>query len=295
MSRLEQAESFIATVEAGSFTAAARRMGLTKSAVSRRVSELEARLGVQLLNRTTRTLSLTREGERYLESAKGLLAEWDAAEAELRASGGRLAGRVRMSVPLSYGLNRLSPILIAFMAEHPEVSLDIDFSDRRVDLVGEGFDLTIRVSEALPDSELRARKLETIPMLAAASPKCLERHGIPDTVEAMSAMPEVRYGLRSQASWRVRTPAGAVETLEMVPAHRVTNGDFAVEAAVAGLGVVVEPEFILAEALAAGRLVRLLPDHTFPPITAFAVRAPTVRVPARVEALIEHIAKGCRR
>ena len=111
MSRLEQAESFIATVEAGSFTAAARRMGLTKSAVSRRVSELEARLGVQLLNRTTRTLSLTREGERYLESAKGLLADWDAAEAELRASGGRLAGRVRMSVPLSYGLNRLSPIL----------------------------------------------------------------------------------------------------------------------------------------------------------------------------------------
>ena len=295
MSRLEQAESLITTVEAGSFTAAARRMGLTKSAVSRRVSELEARLGVQLLNRTTRTLSLTREGERYLESAKGLLAEWDAAEAELRASGGKLAGRVRLSVPLSYGLNRLTPILVGFMAEHPEVSLDIDFSDRRVDLVGEGFDLAIRISEALPDSELRARKLETILMLAAASPNCLAAHGTPSTVAEMSVMPEIRYGLRPHASWRVQGPDGKAETLEMVPAHRVTNGDFAVEAAVAGLGVVVEPEFILGEAISSGQLVRLLPNHIFPAITAFAVRAPAVRVPARVEALIAHIAKGCQR
>ena len=295
MSRLEQAESFIATVEAGSFTAAARRTGLTKSAVSRRVSELEARLGVQLLNRTTRTLSLTREGERYLESAKALLADWDAAEAELRASGGKLAGRVRLSVPLTYGLNRLTPILVGFMAAHPEVSLDIDFSDRRVDLVGEGFDLAIRISEALPDSELRARKLESIAMLAAASPDCLARHGTPDTVEAMSALPEIRYGLRAHSSWRVQGPDGKTQTLEMVAVHRVTNGDFAVEAAVAGLGVVVEPEFVLGGALASRRLVRLLPGHSFPPITAFAVRAPTVRVPARVEALIEHIAASCRR
>ena len=295
MSRLEQAESFVATVEAGSFTAAAKRVGLNKSALSRRVAELEARLGARLLNRSTRSLSLTEEGEVFYARARELLAEWDAAESELAASGGRLEGRVRVSVPLSYGLNRLSPILVDFMDAHPGVSLDIDFSDRKVDLIAEGFDLAVRISERLPDSELRARKLEIIAMMAAASPGFLEHHGTPESVADLAALPEIRYGLRPRSSWRVEDPDGRVRTLDMRPAHTVTNGDFAVRAAIAGQGIVVEPAFIVAEAVERGALVRLLPDHAFPTITAFTVRPPAVGGTARVRALVEHLARGCER
>jgi DNA-binding transcriptional LysR family regulator len=264
-----------------------------KSAVSRRVSDLEARLGVQLILRSSRQQSLTEEGQGLYARAQALLADWTEAENEARRATGALRGPIRLSVPLSFGLNRLSPILIDFMAAHPQISLDLDLSDRKVDIAQDGFDLVVRIGD-LPDSALRAGKIADVQMMAAASPDAFQGSGAPATLAALSALPEIRYGLRPRSTWQVQTPGGVTRTLEMECQHRVTNGDFAVRAAIAGLGVVIEPEFIVGPAIASGDLVRLLPDHSFPRISAYALWPPARHQSARVRALIDHMVAGCR-
>ena len=293
MSRLTQLEAFVATVEAGSFTAAAKRAGLAKSAMSRRVSELEARLGVQLLNRTTRTLSLTDEGVSLLARARTLLADWEEMEADARRASAMLSGPVRLSVPLSYGLNRLAPALTAFMAAHPDVALDIDMSDRKVDLVGEGFDLAVRIGE-LPDSDLRVRALETVGFIAVASPAFVAAHGAPDTPTDLAALPELRFSLRPRTGWDLIAPNGKTVTLEGRAAHRATNGDFTLAAARAGLGWCVEPDFIIGDAVEHGELIRLLPGYRFPDTQAQVVYPATRHISARVRALVDHLAAWCQ-
>lgn len=292
MSRFDQLEAFVRTVEAGSFTRAAQSLGVDKSAVSRRISDLEARLGVQLLHRSPRALTLTEEGRTLHARAEVLLADLAEAESETRAARGTLRGPLRISVPLSFGLNRLAPSLTAFAGAHPEVALDIDFSDRKVDILAEGFDLAIR-GGTLDDSSLRARKLTDVELIAAASPAFLEAYGVPTTVAELSRLPELRYGLRPRTRWEVTTPDGSMQTLDMDCGHRATNGDFLVRAAIAGQGVAIEPDFIIGEAIARGDLVRLLPDHAFPAIAMWAVYPPTRHLSARVRALIDHLVEGC--
>jgi len=292
MSRLAQFEAFVATVEAGSFTAAAKRVGVAKSAMSRRVAELEARLGVQLLIRTTRKLSLTDEGRALLARAKTLLADIEEMEADARSASATLSGPIRLSVPLSYGLNRLAPALIGFMADHPSVALDIDMSDRKVDLVGEGFDLAIRIGE-LPDSDLRVRALETVTFAAVASSDFLARHGTPTTPSELSTLPELRFSLRPRAGWNLIAPDGSKAVLEGRALHRASNGDFTLAAAEAGLGYCVEPDFIIGDALTSGRLIRLLPGYTFSDTRAQIVYPATRHVSARVRALMNSLVSYC--
>ena len=285
-------QALLETVDRGSFTEAAARLGVAKSAVSRRVRDLEDRLGTPLLLRTTRSVSPTAEGAALAERARVLLADWDEAEGEVRASHGALHGPVRLSLPLSYGLNRLSPALVAFAGAHPEVALDLDLSDRKVDVVGEGFDLAVRLGELL-DSSLRARALESCRIVAAASPGFLEAHGVPESVEELRRLSELRYSLRARNGWTVRDPAGREHAVELASRHRATNGEILLDMARAGLGLAVEPDFILGPAIARGELVEVLPDHGFPTITAHVLMPPTRRLSRRVRALVDHLAAWC--
>ena len=292
MDRYLQLQALVETLDRGSFTDAASRLGVAKSAVSRRVRDLEDRLGTPLLLRTTRSVAATPEGAALAERARVLLADWDEAEGEVRASHGALHGPVRASLPLSYGLNRLSPALTAFARLHPQVALDLDLSDRKVDVVGEGFDIAVRLGE-LADSSLRARRLETSRIQAAASPAFLDAYGTPTTVEELRRLPELHFALRPRTGWTVVDPEGREHHVELPGTHRATNGDILLDMAKAGLGLAVEPDFILAPALASGELVEVLPDHAFPTITAHVLMPPTRRLSRRVRALVDHLAEWC--
>ena len=178
MSRYEEIEAFVRTIEAGSFTQAAKQLGLSKSAISRRLSDLEERLGTQLILRTTRSLSLTEAGEALFQRAVGLLADWNEAEADTASESCALAGRIRLAAPLSFGVEYLGPAILDFLERHPDLTFDIDFSDRHIDLISEGIDVAIRIGQ-LNDSTLVARKLAPVAMLAAASPAYLKKRAIP--------------------------------------------------------------------------------------------------------------------
>ena len=192
MSRYEEIEAFVRTIESGSFTQAAKQLGLSKSATSRRLSDLEDRLGTQLVLRTTRSLSLTEAGEALFERAVGLLADWNEAEADTASESCALAGRIRLAAPLSFGVKYLGPAIIDFLELHPDVAFDIDFSDRQIDLISEGIDVAIRIGR-LTDSTLVARKLAPIDMLAAASPAYLNKHGRPNSPKDLAKFTELHY------------------------------------------------------------------------------------------------------
>ncbi|MEM7730592.1 MAG: LysR family transcriptional regulator [Pseudomonadota bacterium] len=288
MDRFTEAEMFVRTVEAGSITGAARALDVDKSAVSRRLKALEGRLGTTLLNRSTRTLSLTDAGRSYHARAQELLRAWREMEDEASGADCALAGPVRIAAPLSFGLAQLSPALIAFQQDNPDIRLDVDFSDRKVDLVAEGFDMAIRVWR-LDDSAMIARKLGDVQMICAASPGWLERNGPVSDPRDLEGAPELRYGLRRGQGWPYRAPDGKRGTIQFDPVMRASNGDFLHDAAIAGLGVVIEPEFILCDAVRDGRLVRLLEECVFEAPSVYAVWSPGRHMPRRVRALVDRL------
>ena len=292
MSKYEDIEAFVRTVEAGSFTAAAEQMGVAKSAVSRRIQDLETRLGSQLIIRTTRKLSLTEQGHTLFERAKLLLQDWEEAEASVASRTAALAGTIRVTAPLTFGVNNLGPAFIKFLNENPCIELDVDFSDRKVDLVSEGMDLAIRIGK-LPDSGLIARKLAKISSVAAASPEYIEQHGKPKTHEELALLPELRYGLKANQSWTYTAPDGNVGTFDMPSKIKSTNGDFLKNAAIEGKGIVIMPLFILHDAIKSGSLVRILEDYKWPELGAYAIYPPTRHLSARVRKLVDFLADYC--
>jgi len=199
-----------------------------------------------------------------------------------------LAGSIRIAAPLSFGIAHLGPAIIDFMQEHPLVDFDIDFSDRKVDLIAEGMDLAIRIGE-LPDSSLIARKIASITTAAAASPAYLENHGTPQTAQDLKTHKELRYEYRTTASWSYISPEGVEGQIEMTPRLRATNGDFLRDAAIAGQGILIEPRFIIYEDLRNGSLVEILPDYQWPKLTAYAVYPPTRHLSVRVRAFVNFL------
>ncbi len=292
MSKYEQIEAFVRTIEAGSFTAAAAHMGVAKSAISRRIQDLEARLGAQLIIRTTRQLTLTEAGQALHQRAARLLADWDETEAAASDSTAALSGSIRIAAPLSFGTEHLGPALLGFMDAHPDVSLDIDFSDRKVDLVADGIDVAVRIGD-LPDSGMIARKLAKIRLAAAASPDYISRFGAPERPEDMQIMNELRYGYRAQSRWSYTAPDGQTGHIHMNSTLRSTNGDFLCDAAITGKGVVIEPTFILYKALRSGQLIDLFPGYEWENFAAYAVYPPTRHLSARVRALVDHLISHC--
>jgi len=286
MDRFTEAEIFIHTVDAGTITGAATALSLDKSVVSRRVKSLETRLGVSLLNRSTRRLSLTDAGRSYYERAQGLLRSWRDMEDEASGADCALAGPIRVAAPLSFGLSQLGPVLIDFQKDHPDIRLDVDFSDRKIDLIAEGFDVAIRIGR-LDDSALIARKLGDVRMVCAASPDWLDAHGPIETIEDLSGKTELRYGLRTGKAWPYRGPGGMAGSVQLEPVMRASNGDFLRDAAAAGFGIVIEPDFILCDAVRAGALVPLLPDYMFDAPSVYAVWPTSRHMPRRVRALVD--------
>ncbi|WP_298913752.1 LysR family transcriptional regulator [uncultured Algimonas sp.] len=288
MDRFTEAEMFVQTVEAGSITGAAKALSVDKSAVSRRLKALEARLGTTLMNRSTRTLSLTEAGRTYHTRAQELLRAWREMEDDASGADCALAGPIRIAAPLSFGLSQLGPVLIDFQLDHADIQLDVDFSDRKVDLVAEGFDLAVRIGR-LDDSALIARKLGDVRIICAASPDWLAAHGPVRSIDELNGAPGLLYGLRQGQGWAYRMPDGATGMLQLDPVMRAGNGDFLRDAAIRGLGVVVEPDFILCDAVRSGQLVVLLPDHVFEAPSVYAVWPPTRHLPRRVRALVERL------
>lgn len=293
MNRYEDMENFVRIVEAGSITGAAQQMRIAKSAVSRRLKDLETRLGTQLLIRSTRKLTLTDTGRALYDRALSLLADWEETEAAAGDTQGALSGTLKMTAPLSFGVQHLGPLILEFMKQHPQIQLDIDFSDRTVDLISEGLDLAVRIGD-LPDSNLIARKFSNITTMACASPDYLSRHGTPLTAKDLKKHKEIAYGYRNSSARTFAGPDGTHKQIEMSPRLHATNGEFMRDAALAGEGVLLIPRFIIYKNLQDGSLVEILPDHNWGKLAAYVIYPPTRHLSARVRAFVDFLVERCQ-
>jgi len=290
MSRLDEIETFVAIARSGSISRAALQLGVAKSAVSRRLSDLEARLGVQLILRTTRQSSLTEEGTAFLERADLALEALNEAESSVRNSAKQLSGQLRVAAPVSYGLSKMQPVFTQFMIDNPDVTLYADFSDRNVDLVQDGFDLAIRIGN-LPDSTLIARKITEIRHCAVASPDFWRRHGMPTSAEDLKNLPLLRYiNLRRRDAIPFQRTDGTKGAINPPQRVQASNGDFLAQMAVAGIGFMVEPEFVVEEHVARGDLEEVLRDHWWFGMNLYAVFPPNRRPTRRAEVFVDCLA-----
>lgn len=291
MDRFADMKMFVGVVDAGSISGAADRLEVAKSAVSRRLADLEARLGAQLLHRTTRRLTLTDSGRAFYERAKDILADLDEAEQAVSQAHGAVRGRLKVALPLAFGIKHVGPLVNEFMALHPDVEFDLDFNDRRIDLMQEGFDLAIRVAK-LPDSSLIARKLAPVRSLLCASPDYLARHGKPARAADLTRHAGLAYSnLANPGTWNFVGPDSQPGSVQVPIKLRANNGDFLTQAAIAGQGVILHPTFYLNEAIRAGKLVPLLTDHAWPEVNAYAVYPPTRHLSRRVRAFVDFLAE----
>lgn len=244
--------AFVAVAESGSISEAARRLRISKSVVSERLGDLEAKLGGMLIHRSTRKLTLTEDGATFLESARKILQDMEAASATFRERRGTLSGPLRIAAPVTFGRMHLGPAVYAFLALHPQIALTLDIDDRRVDATSGGYDAIIRHGPIL-DSRLVAWKLARSRRMLSASPDYLARHGTPRTLEDLESHRGLFYTNRGIADWRFESPEGSVVIRGRL-AMGINNGDMLRDAAIAGLGIALLPSFIAAPAIAAGLL-----------------------------------------
>jgi DNA-binding transcriptional LysR family regulator len=290
MSQFEEMRNFVRVVEAGSISKAAEQLGIAKSGVSRRLVGLEARLGVRLLNRTTRRSSLTEAGQAYYQGAVKLLmdvSELDAATADTDAT---LEGALRLAVPLSFGLRHLSPAIDEFMRMHPGLTINIDFSDRQIDLVEQGVDLAIRIAD-LSDSTLQARRICPVRLLLCASPKYLEELGTPISPEDLKEHRVMQYDNGGGGTFVLEDRLGGEYVVSSRPQIVANNGDFLRDMAMAGHGIILTPSFIAWQAIAAGDLVSIMPDFCPPQRSAYAVYPQTRYLARRARLFIDFLAE----
>ena len=290
MDRLSNIEAFVAVIESGSFSAAAERLGIARSMGSRRVVALEKHLGIQLLQRTTRSLSLTEPGRHFFERAVRVLADLEEAEQSVADDAAELRGRVRLAAPLSFGLHHLVGALNDFLLAHAELELDLDLNDREVNLVEEGFDLAVRIG-SLRDSTLLARRIGIVRFVTCASPDYLERHGEPRSPAELADHVGLHYAnLAARQAWQFGDGDGGAQATVPRLRVRANNGDALAAAAAAGLGLITSPSFICWERIKAGELVPILTAYPRPPVGIYAVYPPGRLIPRRVQALSEHLA-----
>jgi DNA-binding transcriptional LysR family regulator len=288
MDRFQEMRVFVAVVEAGSFVGAADAVALSKAAVSRIVSELEQRLGVRLLHRTTRRLSLTDEGEVFFARCKDLLAGVEEAEAEITERSGQAVGVLKVSAPFSYGVLRLAPLWGGFLAAHPQIQLEVTLSDRFVDLVDEGFDVAIRIAR-LPSSSLVSRRLSATRMVLCASPGYLKRHGTPHQPADLAGHAVLAYSLLAAGdTWEFEGPDGPV-AVRVQSRMRSNSGDICRAVALADQGIVLQPAFLVGEDLEAGRLVELMPEYKSPELGVYAVYPSRKHLLPKVRVLIDYL------
>lgn len=290
MDRFFEMRTFAQVVEAGSFVGAAEPLEMSKAAVSRHVGALEARLGVRLLHRTTRKLSLTEEGELFYLRCKELLSGVEAAESEISSRRGEAIGLLRVSAPMSFGNLHLGDAWVQFRARHPKVSFDVTLSDRLVDIVEEGFDLAIRISQ-LRSSSLISRKLASTRMVACASPRYLARHGRPEHPAELARHSVIAYSNWSMHDeWAFDGPEGAVR-VHTTPSVRTNSGDTCRASALAHAGVILQPSFLVGRDLEEGSLVELFPQYRSLEMGVYAVYGSRQHLAPKLRLLIDFLAR----
>lgn len=288
MDRLDEIRAFAAVAEARSFTQGARKLDVSGAQISKLVARLENRLGQRLLNRTTRDVSLTDTGQAYLERARDLLERFDALETSVKDQTGP-SGNLKVSAPVSFGKNQLTPALIEFASQCLAVSLDVSFSDRMVNLVEEGFDVAVRIGQ-LSDSSLVAKRLAAVRMVTCASPAYLAGAGTPLTLEDLAGHEAILdTNAREATLWRF----GSQSDIQEVRVHgrlRFNGAEPCVAAAVAGFGIVRTPAFAAAEDLRAGRLTPILCNFEPELIHVYAVYPHARHLAAKVRAFVDFLA-----
>jgi DNA-binding transcriptional LysR family regulator len=285
---LSRIRAFVQVFDAGGFSAAARQHGRSKALLSKYVTDLEDYLGVRLMNRTTRKLSLTEAGEAYYREASQLLQQLDDLDASISDQTTAPRGLLRVSAPRNFGERTLAPAIFAYMIKYPAVSLDLRLEDRYVDLVDEGVDVALRIS-TLQDSSLIARKIADMRLVIAASPDFLRKHGVPESAEALRTLPcVVDTNLQGQANWRF-VEAGRTVSVHVSGPVRVNSPLAAMDAAIAGLGFAALPSYLADPAIAQGKLMAVLQNSVPDGQTLQAVYPHRRHLAGKVRALIDHL------
>mgnify|MGYP002713090026 FL=1 len=289
MLKTEEIQAFVQIAHSGTLTAAAAQLQVAKSALSRRLAELEARLGVELFHRSTRKLSLTESGRQFYEYCVRILDDLTEAEHSVSQQHQDVSGQIKVAAPLSFGLMHLGPAMIEFQQRHPGIRFDIDFNDREVDLIQEGYDVGIRIAE-LKDSSLIARKLATLSMVVCASAEYLRQHGEPQTPMDLQQHQCLTYSyLPHPDHWTFRDRQGEVINVRVNTTLSSNNGGFMCDAALAGLGIVRQPTFIAYQAIASGKLIPVLRDYEIASYNAYAIYPPTRHLSRRVRQFVDFL------
>lgn len=294
MAEFASLETFVIVVRSGSFAAAARQLGLSPAMVGRRIQALEEQYGARLIERSTRARRLTELGERFLAQAETVLEAAAELEELTRGEPGELQGRIRVSGPTTLGIKQLAPVIACFCTEHPRVTVELSLSDRRVDLVTEGFDLAVRIGE-LPPSGLVARRIGTYRFAVCAAPAYLSVHGEPKTLDELKeARCILNLNLTPRNLWPFVGPGGNVITAEVEGSLQIDNGEALRAAALAGAGIAYLPLDLVEEDLAAGTLVRVLNHWRTMTLPIHSVHFSRRLVPRRVNTLIDTLAAALR-
>ncbi|PCJ02293.1 MAG: LysR family transcriptional regulator [Alphaproteobacteria bacterium] len=288
MGQLENISAFVKIVETGNITRAAKQMNIVKSALSRRLAELENSLGTQLIHRTTRHFSVTEAGENYYQRAIQILADVNDLNSSTSNEKIQIEGPLKISVPLSFGLQNLSPLIREFTEQHPKLLISVDFSDRSVNLVEEGFDLAIRISN-LKDSTLMARKIAPIRMVICASPAYLEEYGEPKTPQDFKQHHVLQYTLMPSPIWKFNTPNGKEVNISVNIKMSANNGDFLRDAAIDGQGIIKTPTFIVWKDIKSGKLTPIMGEYKVESLNAYVIYPPTPYLSNRVRTFIDFL------
>jgi DNA-binding transcriptional LysR family regulator len=290
MDRLTEMEAFATVVDQGGFTDAAKKMGISKSAVSKHVSSLEARLGARLLNRTTRRVSPTEIGLAYYDRARRVLNDAGEADALVTSMQSDPSGLLRISVATDFGVNHLSPVLGEFLQEFPEITVNMVLNNRYVELISEGFDMAVRIGE-LEDSTLRARKLTETSKRMVASPSYFQKHGRPQKIDDLNTHKLLHYSnAANSAVWKLTAPSGEKRQVRTAGWLTVNDGQSLLNAAISGLGIAYLPSFLYSEAMEKGLVEEAIPDLPVETQGIYAVYPPGRFTQPKVRAFIDFLA-----
>jgi len=281
--------SFVAVIESGSFVRAAEQMDASTAAISRRIAALEQALGSQLINRTTRRLDITEAGRRFYEDVLNIIELLGEAEERVRAGREAATGLMRVAAPLSFGIERIAPVLPAFMRRHPDLKVQLLLEDRYTDLHGEAIDVAVRIGGSLRDSSLIATRIGPISRIFCAAPDYLAGNGEPTTPEEVKQHCCLHYSLlslRDEWGFLFKDPG---ETVDIKSSLSANNAEVLKRCAIEGMGITLLPRFVVEDALSDGRLRQVMASYTPTPSALYAVRPSRRFVPARVRLFIDFL------